>query len=240
MGFFSTHVSLTTQFQNSDVAVEPADVTSSAKIQSRSKLTLKRRFISNADLMGKACTDLGLTGYDTTDVEIGDIWNAIQKAAGETGVDHRFILAVMMQESKGCVRVWTTYNGVVNPGLMQSHAGTYSCNEGRQGETWGMQTPCPAGQIEGMIRDGVSGTSAGDGLVGILNRAAAMSGGALDGSSAQLYYQVARAYNSGQVDRTNLNFRFSSTRCYSMDVANRLTGWVYAQSQCTEWQPKTE
>jgi hypothetical protein len=36
-----------------------------------------------------------------------------------TGVDHRFVLAVLMQESHGCVRVNVTSGGVRNPGLMQ-------------------------------------------------------------------------------------------------------------------------
>jgi hypothetical protein len=58
---------------------------------------------------------------DDSGPEIGQIWNAIQNAAGATKgeitviyeendsneqkVDHRFILAVIMQESSGCVRV---------------------------------------------------------------------------------------------------------------------------------------
>lgn len=187
--------------------------------------------------MRKSCTETFQlpAGSDNSDEEIKEIWNAIQTVAQETGVDHRFILAVMMQESAGCVRVWTTRNAVDNPGIMQDHAGAYSCNRGAKGETWGLVNPCPADQIMGMIRDGVSGTTAGDELAALLNLAAVVSGGALDGSSAQLYYQVARAYNSGQLDRTNLDFKFSSSRCYSMDIANRLTGWIRAAKQCTEW-----
>ena len=50
-------------------------------------------------------------------------------AADATGVDHRFILAVIMQESGGCVRAPTTNYGVRNPGLMQDHNGSGTCNE---------------------------------------------------------------------------------------------------------------
>lgn len=195
------------------------------------------RFDANIILMKSACTDLFQLppGSDTSDAEVNEIWNAIQTVAQETAVDHRFILAVMMQESGGCVRVYTTHNAVANPGLMQSHAGSYSCNQGAQGQTWGLVSPCPADQITGMIRDGVSGTTAGDGLVGLLNTAASMGGTGLDGSSAQLYYQAARAYNSGQFDPTNLDTKFSSSKCYTMDIANRLTGWTSAAKQCIEW-----
>jgi hypothetical protein len=51
------------------------------------------------------------------------IQSAIQSVASASGVDEHFIPAIVMQESEGCVRVPTTNNGVVNPGLMQSHMG---------------------------------------------------------------------------------------------------------------------
>ena len=35
-------------------------------------------------------------------------------------------------------------------------------------------------------------------------------------------------YNSGSVDQTNLNNGLGSTNSYSVDVANRMTGWVDA------------
>lgn len=149
-------------------------------------------------------------------------------------MDHRFILAVMMQESGGCVRVYTTRGQNENPGLMQDHTGSHSCNRGTKGETWGLINPCPDDQISGMIRDGVGGTTTGDGLAGLLNQAVARSGLQLDDSLAQVYYQATRAYNSGQFDAQDLNKKFSSTRCYVVDIANRLTGWVTAPKTCTE------
>ena len=48
--------------------------------------------------------------------EISDIKSSITSVASSYGVDERFILAIMMQESNGCVRVPTTDNGVTNPG----------------------------------------------------------------------------------------------------------------------------
>ena len=47
-----------------------------------------------------------------------------------------------MQESKGCVRAPTTNNGVRNPGLMQSHNGRGTCNEGGN-----VKNPCPASEV---------------------------------------------------------------------------------------------
>lgn len=86
---------------------------------------------------------------DDTDDEIQELQDAINQVAQETFVDHRFILAIVMQESNGCVRVHTTGNGVVNPGLMQSHDGTGTCNSNGV-----VQTPCPDSEIVQMIEDG--------------------------------------------------------------------------------------
>lgn len=84
--------------------------------------------------------------------EIGAIYNAIQQVAQETKVDHRFILAVMPQESGGCVRAPTTNWGVRNPGLMQDHDGAATCNSDIPPYT--VQNPCPQQTITEMIREG--------------------------------------------------------------------------------------
>ncbi|OAQ95826.1 hypothetical protein LLEC1_01369 [Akanthomyces lecanii] len=173
---------------------------------------------SNVPLMQKSCGWNGW-GVDNSDDEISAIKSAITQVAGESGVDSRFILAVMMQESKGCVRVPTTDNGVRNPGLMQSHSGSGSC-AGRN--------PCPASQITQMIRDGASGTSSGDGLQQTLAQAQR----ATDDNGSRKFYGAARLYNSGSADYSNLNNGLGSTACYATDVANRLTGWTLAPSQC--------
>lgn len=171
----------------------------------------------NVPLMQKSCGWNGW-GADNSGAEINDIKNAIHQVSGSTGVDKRFILAVMMQESKGCVRVPTTNNGVRNPGLMQSHNGSGSCAG---------VNPCPSGTIGQMIRDGVAGTYSGDGLKQTLGKAK----GAV-GDNARAYYAAARMYNSGSVDYNNLDNGLGSTPCYATDVANRLTGWTLAASQC--------
>jgi hypothetical protein len=174
--------------------------------------------------MRKACTNLGAgNGADNSEGEIGQIWNAIQSASYQSGLDHRFILAIMMQESNGCVRVHTTQNPGDNPGLMQSHAGEHSCN--RQGN---IQTPCPDNQIFGMISDGVLGTSSGQGL------AAIFQGQQQGVDEAASLYRTARIYNSGSIiNEQQLEVGGPSTNCYASDVANRLRGWVYAQKTCT-------
>ncbi|KAJ9610845.1 hypothetical protein H2200_005622 [Cladophialophora chaetospira] len=180
-------------------------------------------FNANKGIMRVSCVNLGNeNGPNDTEDEIGKVWDAVQLAAQMSNVDHRFILAVLLQESKGCVRVRTTNNGVSNPGLMQSHNGGFSCNtEGN------IQTPCPASQIFGMVADGVGGTSTGDGLAGILNQLA-------NSNDAQAYYRAARQYNTGWIAQDgNLNEGGDSTNCYASDVANRLTGWVWAASNCS-------
>jgi hypothetical protein len=172
--------------------------------------------------MRASCKNLGSDNRpNDTDEEIGQIWNAVQFTAYLTNVDHRFIFAILLQESQGCVRVRTTNNGVSNPGLMQAHDGAYSCNMNGY-----LQTPCPPGQIFGMVFDGVGGTAIGDGLAGILNQLA-------QGNEAQAYYRAARQYNTGSIAADgSLDKGWPSTNCYASDVANRLTGWVSAASSC--------
>jgi len=46
------------------------------------------------------------------------------------------------------------------------------------------------------------------------------------------YYKAARIYNSGSVASSgNLNDGIA-THCYASDIANRLTGWVKAETLC--------
>ncbi|KAF7559299.1 hypothetical protein G7046_g4853 [Stylonectria norvegica] len=158
-------------------------------------------------------------GVDNSPDEINDMHGAIVQVAGETGIEDRFILAVVMQESKGCVRAPSTGNGVHNPGLMQSHNGSGDCA--------GI-SPCPQPSILAMIRDGTAGTPDGDGLQQTLAATSAVIGN----TESRAVYAAARMYNSGSVDYTNLNNAFTSRGCYATDVANRLTGWTLATSSC--------
>ncbi|KAJ4148190.1 hypothetical protein LMH87_002671 [Akanthomyces muscarius] len=151
--------------------------------------------------------------------EVGAIYDGIQKAASASGVDHRFILAVIMQESGGCVRVKTTNYGVRNPGLMQDHDGEATCNDNGR-----VQNPCPSGTIYQMISEGTAGTAKGEGLAQTLNRQGH--------SDVSAFYRAARLYNSGSISHTGNLQDGIATHCYSSDIANRLTGWVYAASKC--------
>ncbi|RMZ22545.1 hypothetical protein D0859_13428 [Hortaea werneckii] len=126
-------------------------------------------FASNRANMQASCAAWNVP--NDSDEEIADLKTAILDLASSTGVDARFILAIVMQESTGCVRVITTQYSHFNPGLMQSHNGTGSCNTnmaalGLPGvESDGtVQTPCPYSEIHQMIEDGTAGTSSGDGL----------------------------------------------------------------------------
>ena len=152
--------------------------------------------------------------------EINDIYNGIETVASETGIDARFILAIMMQESNGCVRAPTTNWGVRNPGLMQDHNGAATCNEN------GVQNPCPSSTITQMIRDGAAGTSSGDGLKQCLAESGA--------TDVSMYYKAARIYNSGSIAAGGNLGAGIATHCYASDIANRLTGWISAPHTCSE------
>jgi len=173
-------------------------------------------FADNNDILKSSCAQWNVP--NNSDQEISDMASSIKSVAASSGVDARFILAVVMQESNGCVRAPSTNYGVRNPGLMQSHNGAGTCNDAT------VSTPCPASSITQMIQDGVSGTAAGDGLKQLL---------ALTGASdASQYYIAARMYNSGSVDSSkNLGLGIA-THCYSSDIANRLKGWSAGPSSC--------
>jgi len=66
-----------------------------------------------------------------------------------------------------------------------------------------------------MIIDGTQGTSRGSGLVQCINQYGNI-------------YEAARCYNSGTVDTSNLNNGEGATASYVNDIANRMTGWLYA------------
>ena len=113
------------------------------------------RFNNNKAIMFHSCEQYNVA--DDSGPEVGAIYDAIQSIATATEVDHRFILAIMIQESGGCVRVPTSNYGVRNPGMMQDHNGDGTCNDS-DGSTQGgaqpyqIQNPCPTDVITQMIR----------------------------------------------------------------------------------------
>ena len=134
-----------------------------------------------------------------SDSEISEIKNAIETVARSSGIDVRAILCIIMQECGGNVRVGTTNNGVVNPGIMQSHHGV------------SFNPKDPAGSILQMVKDGTEGTSTGPGLKQLF-------------AQYHNYYEAFRGYNSGSVDRSNMNNPMGATPGYVKDTANRLMG----------------
>lgn len=175
-------------------------------------------FEANKPVMKISCSSI-FQLEDNTDEEISAIRESINSVAESTKVDHRFILAVIMQESKGCVRVETTNYGVNNPGLMQDHDGTASCNPAGT-----PVKPCPDETIAMMISEGTGGTAKGDGLAQVINKAG--------GDDVSAFYKAARMYNSGSIDASGDLGKGIATHCYASDVANRLTGWVQAETAC--------
>jgi hypothetical protein len=58
-------------------------------------VSFENMFNNNKNVMFSSCSQFGVP--NDSGPEVGAIWNAIQQVAAETGVDHRFILAVIMQ-----------------------------------------------------------------------------------------------------------------------------------------------
>ncbi|KAI6885618.1 hypothetical protein KC318_g15660 [Hortaea werneckii] len=175
---------------------------------------------ANEPVMSTSCS-LFDQANDSPD-EINDLKSAIEHVSQSAHVDPRFALAIMMQESKGCVRVWSTSHSHTNPGLFQSHKGRGSCNTGTDLSASGVQNPCPASEIRQMVSDGVEGTDSGDGLKQLLED---------EGGN---FFKAARRYNSGSIDPSGDLSEGVATHCYASDVANRLIGTLTGEvSACT-------
>ena len=185
------------------------------------------RWHYNVPNMKMACAQWGVP--DDSDEELACMKTSIQQVARSTEMDPRFILAIILQESTGCVRVITTANAHPNPGLMQSFNGKGTCNTntaslgipGVNG-TGIVRTPCPGNQIYQMILDGTNGTEWGGGL-----RQDYQSQRRTDVSGV---YRTARLYNGGSLQADGNLIGPCCLPSYASDIANRLMGWVNAPS----------
>lgn len=160
---------------------------------------------------------------------------ALQAEAAQGQVPLSFAFAIMMQESGGCVAVATTGTDPHNPGLFQAYNGAGSCFDTSQcsGTNCKQLSTCSTSSIVQMVRDGVCGTptAPGGGYQKGLQQDYADPQVATASEEAQRWYRVARLYNSGSIDTANLNDGFTSTNCYVMDIANRITGqWCKSSS----------
>ncbi|TVY12604.1 hypothetical protein LARI1_G009411 [Lachnellula arida] len=191
------------------------------------------QWLSFDDLWSKNVKGMGTcydaTGKDpqapTTSDEKTDIRASINSVSQTTGVDNRYILATILQESSGCVRAGMTLSpgsvAVPNPGLMQDHNGTHTCHD--------KPAPCPKDTITGMLMDGTNGTldvpGGGDGLKQTLAQAVTLGAKA---GSAQAAYWSSRIYNSGSYDGKKAleDPSLGATADYCDKIANRLVGWV--------------
>jgi hypothetical protein len=171
---------------------------------------------ANLPIIKGACENNGW-GPKNSDIETQTIKSSIEDEAKASNIPPELILAVMMQESRGCVRAPTTHFGLHNPGLMQS-AGDATCES---------TTPCPGQEITQMIHEG----TAGEGLPMTLKKSLNFfeAKGVTDDSR---WYKAARRYNAGpQITDTNLGV--SSTGCYASDIANRLIH-PFLESSCDD------
>ncbi|KAF2653143.1 hypothetical protein K491DRAFT_662465 [Lophiostoma macrostomum CBS 122681] len=174
-------------------------------------------WIANQGLIQVACAQWGLE--ENSEIENSAIYEGLNRTASSSALPPAFLLAIMMQESRGCVRVPTTFGSVSNPGLFQSHEGPSSCNNGT------VVSPCPNNTISGMISEG-AGIGLQFGLTQALNQSRA--------TDDSKFYKAARIYNSGSIDPSGDLGRGGATHCYSSDIANRLQGWTNETSNCNE------
>lgn len=176
------------------------------------KLTPPRK--ANLWIIEQSCGNHGW-GRNNDANEISAIHNSILSESSRSGIPSEFILAVIIQESKGCVRAPTTSWDFANPGLMQS-AGTASCA--------GI-TPCPSSTIAQMIHEG----TAGEGLRTTLKNSLEYfeRQGITDDSK---WYKAARMYNAGPSMNAG-NLGIGPTQCYASDIANRLIA-PFGDSRC--------
>ncbi|KAF1946895.1 hypothetical protein EJ02DRAFT_298564, partial [Clathrospora elynae] len=158
---------------------------------------------ANLNHLQNSCRNNGWA-ENNDESELQAIKSSIVAESTSSQIPKEFILAVMMQETGGCVRAPTTTFQLPSPGLMQS-GGTASCAG---------VTPCPADKIQAMIHEG----TAGEGLRMSLKFALDSFADVADSSK---WYKAARQYNAGQY-ATGLNLGVSSTPCYASDVTNRL------------------
>ncbi|KAL8647852.1 MAG: hypothetical protein Q9226_006258 [Calogaya cf. arnoldii] len=140
-----------------------------------------------------------LMRLNSSEAEVEMIHRAIETVSASSGVDVRCILVIIVQESGGNVRVGSTNNGVHNPGIMQSHNGV------------SFNPADPEGSILQMVRDGTEGTIHGDGLKQLY-------------AKYGNYYEAFRGYNSGSVNKNDLNDPVGATGNYVQKAANRLMG----------------
>lgn len=85
---------------------------------------------------------------------------------------------------------------------------------------------CPAEQVAAMVRDGLLGTGTGDGIKQLMQKEKEQGY-----CGAQMWYRVARGYNSGHVDPSGALELGGATAAYVSDLSNRLTGWHTGNSR---------
>ena len=181
--------------------------------------------MANTPNMEVSCAQWGVT--DNSGQELRAMRAHILQLSKVAALDPQFILAVILQESAGCVRVITTAYSHHNPGLMQSFNGSGTCNTNNAplglpgvNYTGVVKHPCPVSEIYQMILDGTRGTKWGHGLEGLYKIQ-----GRTDVSGV---YRTARLYNGGSLSVDGNLTGPCCTPSYASDIANRLTGWVDA------------
>jgi hypothetical protein len=168
----------------------------------------------NEPYIARSCEQFGVE--NNSPQETAHIRSSLINEARETGLDLVFLAAIGLQESGLCVRAPTTRYAHANPGIFQTHDGAGTCHP----EGGSPISPCPPETIALMVNEGANGTRKGDGLKQLYDAAT--------GTGAAKYYRTARAYNSGTAEV--IMEAGGATHSYVADVANRVSGNVFARS----------
>ncbi|PGH04110.1 hypothetical protein AJ80_08572 [Polytolypa hystricis UAMH7299] len=145
-----------------------------------------------------------------TQAEIDTMVAAVKQNAKTTGLDPRAIFALIIQESKGNVRIHAG-DGGRSKGLMQIHSGP-TCENIEN---------CSSDLIQSMVSTGTLGNQYASGLKTCYDR------------YGKDYAKAFRCYNSGSViNELDLVQAGVSTPSYVSDVGNRLRGVVEPEKNC--------
>lgn len=177
-------------------------------------ITLDDMVAMNRKVMLESCAQYSVESNNDTD--INNLRDMIMEVSHDKMVDATFILAIVLQESQGCVRRpnATSKEGLSTLNGVLLGKGTAKC-EGL--------AACQRSTIREMLENGGSGVPESD----LRSLVAAIEKNTDHNPQHSLnYYRAAYVYSTAVA---NIPARFEDAiprHCYVSDVANRLVGWV--------------
>lgn len=174
--------------------------------------------------MISSCAKYGVTGMSAT--EVRDLKDAIYQAAFLANMYASAILALILQETGGCVRVPKTSDGLLE-GVLRTRVegGGYNCDR----DTLFEGQDCSYDNMKHMVYRGLFEPDVGF-------RIAVEKGAALhphDDYEVRYYWGVRIRKSQGNFHRALPMEKYpEGNPCYVSDFANRMVGWVGSESPC--------